>query len=117
MVLCKNEVHIPLKRRISHRFDTPLATLQVEVDRDDYSTKLIMVRVLDKEKPWSLFYLGYNGDFRVRGQPWGKLRVIQVLIRLAKVLKLFPNTTLRHPLEAFVPRYWESQHGPMQKCP
>ena len=51
MVLCKNEVHIPLKRRISHKFDTPLAILQVEVDRDDYSPKLIMVRGWDEERP------------------------------------------------------------------
>ena len=78
MVLCKNEVHIPLKRWISHRFDTPLAILQVEVDRDDYSTKLIMVRVWDKEKPWSPFYLSCNRDYQVRGQPWGKLQVIWV---------------------------------------
>ena len=78
MVSCKNEVYIPLKHCISHRFDTPLAILQVEVDRDDYSTKLIMVRVPDKKKPWSPFYFSYNGDFRVRGQPWGKLQVIRV---------------------------------------
>ena len=69
-VLCKNEFRIPFKRGISHRFDTPLAILQVEVDRDDYSTKLIMVRVWDEEKPWSPFYLGYNGNFWVRGQLW-----------------------------------------------
>ena len=115
MFLCKNEVQILLKRGISHRFDTPLAILQVEVDRDDYSTKLIMVRVLDKEKPWSPLYLGYNSDFRVRGQPWGKLQVIRVSTRLAKVLMLSPITTLRYPLEAFVPPYRVSQHGPMQK--
>ena len=107
MVLCKNEVHIPFKRGISHRFDTPLAILQEEVDRDDYSTKVIMVRVLNKEKPWSPIYLGYNGNFRVSGQPWGKLQVIRVSTQ--------SNATLRHPLEAFVPRYWVSQYGLVQK--
>ena len=110
MVLCKNEFHIPLKRGISHRFDTPLAILQVEVDR--CSTKLIMVRVGNKEKPWSPFYLSYNGDFRVRGQPWGKLQVIRVSTRFAKVLMLSLITTGRYPLEAFVPQYQVSQNGP-----
>ena len=68
---------------------------KVEVDKDDYSTKLIMVRGLNKERPWSLFYLGYNGDFWVRGQPRGKLQVIRVSTRSAKVLMLSPFTTLR----------------------
>ena len=102
MVLCKNEVHIPFKRGISHRFDTPLAILQEEVDSDDYSTKVIMVRVLNKEKPWSPIYLGYNGNFRVSGQPWGKLQVIRVSTQLAKVLTLSPNATITS-IGAFCP--------------
>ena len=69
--------------------------LQVEVERDEYSTKLIMVRVWDKEKPWSLFYLSYNSNFWVGGQLWRKLQVIRVSTRLAKVLMLSPITTLR----------------------
>ena len=63
MFLCKNEVQIPIIRRISHRFDTPLVILQVEVDRDDHNPKFIKMRVLDKKKPWNLFYLNYNSEF------------------------------------------------------
>ena len=62
-----------------------------------------MVRVLVEEKPVSPFYLGYNGDFRVRGQPWGKLQVIRVSTRLAKVLMLSPISILRCPLDAIYP--------------
>ena len=57
-------------KSVSHRFDTPLVILQVEVDRNDYKTKLIMVWVLNKERPCSPIYLGYNSNFWVRGQPW-----------------------------------------------
>ena len=38
--------------------------------------KFIKMWVLDKKKPWSPYYLAYNGDFRARGQPWGKPQVI-----------------------------------------
>ena len=51
MVLCKNEVHIPLNRAISQWFDTPYVILQAEVGADDYSPKLIKVWVLDKASP------------------------------------------------------------------
>ena len=85
---------------------------------DDYSPKVIKMWVLDKENPWNLSNSAYNSDFRARGQPWGKLQVIRVSTQLAKVLMLSPISTLRYPLEAFVPRYWASQYGPMQRrCP
>ena len=115
MVLCKKEVQIPLKRGISHRFDTPHVKLQVEAGADDCCHKLIKMWVLDEEEPWSLLRLAYSGDFRDRGQPWGELQVIRVSTLLAKILMLSPITTLRYPLEAFVPQYQATQYGPMQK--
>ena len=111
----KTKSIIHFKRRISHRFDTPLAILQVEADQDDYSHKLIMVWVLVEEKPWSPNYMTYNSEFRVRGQPRRKLQAIRVSARLTKVLLLSSITIPRYPLEAFVPRHRVSQYGPIQK--
>ena len=103
MFLCKNEVQILLKRGISHKFDTPLVIFQVDAGTDDCSHKLIKVWVLDEKRPWRPFRMAYNSYFRARGQPWGEQQVIRVSTRLAKVLTLSPITTLRYPLEAFVP--------------
>ena len=118
MVLCKNGIHIPLNRAISQCFDAPLVILQAEVGADDHSPKLIKVWVLDEAKPWSPFYLAYNGEFRARGQPWRNLQLIRISTRLAKVLPFYPITTLRYLLEAFVPLCHVSQNDPMQNwCP